>query len=60
MRPARRSASSTSSRFFGSRYWMSARCSAFSCGLFGTYTGCMVRGSTPVKYMAVDIVEGVG
>ena len=39
---------------------MSARCSAFSCGLFGTYTGCMVRGSTPVKYMAVDIVEGVG
>ena len=26
----------TSSRFFGFRYWISARCIAFSCGFFGT------------------------
>ncbi len=31
----------------GSRYWMRARCMAFSWGLQGTYTGSMVRGSRP-------------
>ena len=29
-------------------------------GIFGPYTGSMVRGSSPVWYMAVESVPGVG
>ena len=57
--PASRSARSTFSLLRGTDDWSSARCSAFSSSS-GTWTGWSVKGSSPVWYMLVDAVPGVG
>ena len=48
IRPVILSPSRTSSRFSGFLYCISARCIAFSCGFFGTYTFSPVSGWIPV------------